>query len=98
METEVKRINKDRCINGVLATEAYAEIVADYNFKIQTLEFAITGLKKQDPIDEATIKTLELMLFETYAARAFLENDYRQYMKENEPLRSWIPPFRKECR
>lgn len=97
-EKEIRRLNKDRCLNGALATEAYVEIVANYELRIRTLEFAIKGLKKQEPVDEATIRTLELILFETYEARAFLEQDYRGYMKENEPLRSWIPPFKKECR
>ena len=96
MEAEVQRINEDRCLNGKLATEAYAEIAANYDLNIRTYKFALKGLKAKGLKGE--IKAIEQLLFDTYAARAFLEQDYRKYMKDNEPLRSWIPPFRKECR
>lgn len=96
-EKEIRVINADRCLNGRLATEAYQEIAIGYELNIRTWEFALKGLKKQDGV-EGVVKAVEQLLFDTYAARAFLEQDYRQYMKDSEPLRSWIPPFRKECR
>ena len=96
MEAEVQRINEDRCLNGRFAIEAYAEIAANYDLNIRTYKFALKGLKAKGLKGE--IKAIEQLLFDTYTARAFLEKDYRQYMKANEPLRSLTPPFRKECR
>jgi len=95
-EEGVDRVNADRCLNSYLATEAYIEITANYDLSIRTYEFALKGLKASGA-EEGTIKAIEQLLFETYEARAFFEKDYKQYMKTNEPLRSWIPPFKKEC-
>jgi len=95
-EEGIDRANADRCINRSLATEAYTEIVANYDLNIRTYEFALKGLKAKGA-EEGMIKAIEQLLFETYEARAFLEKDYKQFMEANEPLRSWIPPFKKEC-
>ena len=97
-ERYIQAANEDRCLNRKFATEAYVEIVENYELSIRTYEFAIEGLKEHNPDDHATIDRIEQLLFDIYAARAFLEKDYRQYMKDNEPIRSVIPPFRKECR
>ena len=95
-EKSIQVINDDRCLNIKIATEAYEEFAANYDLNIRTYEFALKGLKAKGA-EEGTIKAIELLLHDTRLARDFLENEYQQYVKDNEPLRSWIPPFKKEC-
>ena len=88
---EVQRINKDRMINRIFATQTYFQTEANHRLKMQTLIFAIMGMESRGENVTALKEYRDQSVFDFQK----LEADYEFFMEQNKPIRSLFPPFLK---
>ena len=93
-QIERTRQNEIRSTNRLLASylmDYYANI---FEMKIALLQFAMSGMRERGS-DPGALKAVTEMYTNTVEAYDAVRKDYEKFMKENEPLRSLIPPFEK---
>lgn len=89
---EVQRINKDRTINRVFATQTYFQVEVNHRLKMRTFMFAIKGIEGRGE-DATAIRKVYDQAFVDFQK---LEADYEFFMEQNKPIRSLFPPFLKK--